>query len=106
MNIVPALVAAAVLCSAPAFAQDHADHQPAPAPAPATEMSKMTPEEMHKHCSAKMDAKADAAPKHEHPAAKAEHAPAAKAPADAKMKAMHKACAARMAARAKDADKH
>ena len=47
MKMIPAVLAAATLCAAPAFAQD--DHK--------ADMSKMTPAEMHKHCSMMMGAK-------------------------------------------------
>ncbi len=98
MKMIPALLAAAALCSAPAFAQDHSDHKNhQPAGTSSMDMSKLTPEEMHKHCSTMMGAKMQGAPKHDHSADKLGHASAMKKPTEAEMKAMHEKCAAVMA---------
>ncbi len=95
MKMIPAVLAAATLCAAPAFAQD--DHK--------ADMSKMTPAEMHKHCSMMMGAKMQGTPKHDHSADKLGHAPATKKPTEAEMKAMHEKCAAIMAEAKKPAEK-
>ncbi len=95
MKIVLSLLAVAALCATPAFAQDHKDHSPSGASS--MDMSKMTPEEMHKHCSSMMGAKMKGAPKHDHSADKLGHVPATKKPTEAEMKAMHEKCAAVMA---------
>lgn len=92
---------AAVLCigalaTAPALAQqDHTTHHGKDAAKP-MDMSKMTPEEMHKHCSSMMGAKMQGTPKHDHSADKLGHAPATKKPTEAEMKGMHEKCAAMM----------
>ncbi|MCX7586348.1 hypothetical protein [Phenylobacterium sp. 58.2.17] len=93
-------LAALALASAPALAQDeHKAHHPeAATPTTMADMSKMTPEELHKHCSMMMGGKMQGTPKHDHPADKLGHAPAMKKPTEAEMKAMHDKCAAVMAA--------
>lgn len=102
MRTVLLAIAAAALCTAPALSQDqHKPHQPAAAAGATMDMSKMTPEEMHKHCSMMMGGKMQGAPKHDHNADKLGHAPASKAPTEAEMKAMHDKCAAVMAEKPK-----
>jgi hypothetical protein len=89
-------IAALALSTAPAMAQqEHKDH-PDAARSAAMDMSKMTPEEMHKHCSMMMGGKMQGTPKHDHSADKLGHAPAMKKPTEAEMKAMHDRCAAVM----------
>lgn len=91
-----AIGAALTLSSTAALAQDaHKSHHPEAAAAHA-DMSKMTPEDLHKHCSAMMGAKMQGKPKHDHAADKLGHAPAMKKPTEAEMKAMHEKCAAVM----------
>lgn len=93
-----AIVLAAALAGPPALAQEaHAEHHQDAAAAKPMDMSKMTPEEMHKHCSAMMGGKMQGAAKHDHTADKLGHAPATKKPTEAEMKAMHEKCAAAMA---------
>lgn len=94
-----AAIAALAMSAPPALAQDHAAHHPeatAPADRP-MDMSKMTPEEMHKHCAMMMGGKMQGEAKHDHAADKLGHAPSKKAPTEAEMKAMHDKCAAAMA---------
>lgn len=95
MKTILSLLAVAALCATPALAQDHKDHHPSETAS--MDMSKMTPEEMHKHCSSMMGAKMNGAAKHDHSADKMGHAPATKKPTGADMKAMHEKCAAVMA---------
>ncbi len=96
LQFVAALCVAA-LAATPALAQpDHKDHHGADAAKP-MDMSKMTKEEMHKHCSTMMGAKMQGAQKHDHSADKIGHAPATKTPTAAERKAMHDKCAAEMA---------
>ena len=92
--------AAAVAFAAPALAQDHAAHHPeGAATSKPTNMEKMTPEQMHKHCAMVMGGKMQGPPKHDHAADKLGHAPATTPPTDAEMKAMHDKCADMMAAK-------
>lgn len=92
-----AILCVAALASTPALAQpDHTAHHGKDAAKP-MDMSKMTPEEMHNHCSTTMGGKMQGAPKHDHSADKLGHAPATKKPTEAEMKAMHEKCAAMMA---------
>jgi hypothetical protein len=98
MKTLLASAAALALAAAPAFAQDeHKAHHPDAASSASMDMSKMTPEEMHKHCAMLMGGKMQGAPKHDHSADKLGHAPATKKPTEAEMKAMHEKCAAIMA---------
>jgi hypothetical protein len=98
MKIMLIALAAASLSVAPALAQEgHAAHHPEGA-ANSMDMSKMTPEELHKHCSLIMGGKMQGTPKHDHTAEKLGHAPTMKPPTEAEMKAMHEKCAAVMAA--------
>jgi hypothetical protein len=93
-------MAAITLSAAPAFAQDqHKGDHPQPGASTGMDMSKMTPEEMHRHCAAIMGGRMQSAPKHDHSSDKLGHAPTYKAPSDAEMKAMHDQCAAMMAKR-------
>ena len=101
MKTVLALGMALALISAPALAQDeHTGHHPDgtadAVAAPAMDMSKMTPDELHKHCSMMMGGKMQGAAKHDHTADKLGHAPATTKPTEAEMKAMHDKCAALM----------
>ena len=96
----PFMIAAAAMAfaAAPAHAQDHAAHHPEGATASKPmDMSKTTPEEMHKHCAMVMGGKMQGPPKHDHSADKLGHAPATTPPTDAEMKAMHHKCAKMMA---------
>jgi hypothetical protein len=98
----PLIIAAAMMAFAagPALAQDHAAHHPEGAAASKPmDMSKMTPEQMHKHCALVMGGKMQGPPKHDHSADKLGHAPATTPPTNAEMKAMHDRCAAMMAAK-------
>jgi hypothetical protein len=97
MKIILAAFAAAALSAAPALAQDaHKDHHPGAAASTPADISKMTPDELHKHCSMVMGGKMQGAPKHDHAADKLGHAPQMKAPTEAEMKAMHEKCEAMM----------
>jgi len=97
MKIIFAAAAAAALFAAPALAQDkHTDHHAAAVAEAPMDMSNMTPEEMHKHCSMMMGGRMQGTPKHDHSADKGS-APAMKAPTEAEMKAMHEKCATVMA---------
>lgn len=97
MRTVLAAIAAIALSATPALAQEHKAHHPdATTAKDSMDMSKMTPEEMHKHCSAVMGGKMQGAPKHDHSADKLGHPPTYKAPTEAEMKAMHDKCAAMM----------
>ena len=97
MNTVLAMgVAIALATTGAAFAQEHGSHHPDAAAGAQTDMSKMTPDELHKHCSMLMGGKMQGAPKHDHTADKLGHAPATKKPTEAEMKAMHEKCAASM----------
>lgn len=90
-------VALALSITAAAFAQDdHKAHHPDPAAGAQMDMSKMTPDELHKHCSMMMGGKMQGTPKHDHTADKLGHAPAMKKPTESEMKAMHEKCAAVM----------
>jgi hypothetical protein len=92
--------AALALIAGPALAQtDHAagDAANSAGAAKPMDMSKMTPEEMHKHCSMIMGGKMQGQPKHNHSSDKLGHAPTFNKPSDAEMKAMHEKCAAMMA---------
>lgn len=92
-----AAAAAFSLFAAPAFAEnEHKAHPADAASTAAADMSKMTPEEMHKHCAALMGGKMEGRPKHDHAADKLGHAPATTKPTEAEMKAMHEKCAAKM----------
>lgn len=86
-------MAAAALMAGPALAQEH-EHPPADKP---MGMDAMTPEQMHEHCKAMMGGKMQGHPRHDHTADKMGHAPHAKPPTEAEMKAMHERCAAKMA---------
>ena len=98
MKVILAAMAAAALSAVPAMAQDeHKAHHPDAAATDTMDMSKMTPEEMHKHCSMLMGGKMQGTPKHDHSSDKMGHPPSYKAPTDAEMKAMHEKCAAIMA---------
>lgn len=97
MKVILVALAAAALCAGPAIAQGpHYAHHPGGA-VTTMDMSKMTPEQQHRHCSMVMGGKMQGAPRHDHSADKLGHAPAHKAPTEAKMKAMHEECAAIMA---------
>jgi len=98
MKTILAAVAALALSTVPAMAQDdHKAHHPEGAGgATMADMSKMSPEELHKHCSMMMGGKMQGTPKHDHSADKLGHAPATKKPTEAEMKAMHEKCAAVM----------
>ncbi|HEY8617131.1 hypothetical protein [Phenylobacterium sp.] len=104
MKTLLAAAAALALVSAPAFAQDgHAHHHTTSKAAADSglDMSKMTPEQMRKHCADLADGKTQGqqAHHHHHQAAPAsDAAPAAAKPGEAEMKAMHEACAAAMKA--------
>ena len=99
MKIILAAVAIAALSAPPALAQeDHKAHHPDAATSTTmADMSKMTPKELHKHCSMMMGGKMQGTPKHDHSADKLGHAPATTKPTEAEMKAMHDKCAAVMA---------
>lgn len=98
MRTILTALAALTLSTAPAMAQtEHKDHHPDAAAGAGMDMSKMTPEQMHKHCAMVMGGKMQGAPKHDHTADKLGHAPATKAPTEAEMKAMHDKCSAMMA---------
>jgi hypothetical protein len=90
-------MAAAAAMAAPAVAQEHADHHPQATAAKPMDMSSMTPEQMHKHCSAMMGGKMQGRPAHDHAADKLGHAPKMTPPSEAEMKQMHDRCAAVMA---------
>ena len=97
MKIVLAMSAALALAATSAVAQDeHKGHHPDATAGAPMDMSKMTPDELHKHCSHMMGAKMQGAPKHDHTADKLGHAPATKKPTEAEMKAMHAKCEAVM----------
>ena len=99
--MIAAAAAAMAFAAVPALAQDHAAHHPEGAAASKPmDMSKMTPEQMHKHCAMVMGGKMQGPPKHDHAADKLGHAPATTPPTDAEMKAMHDKCADMMAATA------
>lgn len=106
MKTLFAAVAALALTAAPALAEDppkghaqhHHQHQDGAAPGAGMDMSRMTPEEMHKHCAALAGGKMQGAPKHDHAADKLGHAPGAARPTESQMKAMHDRCAAAMKA--------
>jgi hypothetical protein len=97
MKFVLAMSLALALGSTSALAQGEQkpQHPDADAAAP-MDMSKMTPAELHKHCSSMMGGKMQGRPKHDHTAEKLGHAPAHNKPSDAEMKAMHDKCAAVM----------
>ena len=98
--MIAAAAAAMAFAAAPALAQDHAAHHPEGAAASKPmDMSKMTPEQMHKHCAMVMGGKMQGPPKHDHSADKLGHAPATTPPTDVEMKAMHDKCADMMATR-------
>ena len=100
-SLMIAAAAAVTLAATPTLAQDHAAHHPEGAAASKpTDMEKMTPEQMHKHCAMVMGGKMQGPPKHDHAADKLGHAPATTPPTDAEMKAMHDKCADMMAATA------
>lgn len=88
-------LAFALATTAAAFAQDKEHHHDAAGGAQ-TDMSKMTPDELHKHCAMQMGGKMQGTPKHDHAADKLGHAPAMKKPTEAQMTAMHEKCAAVM----------
>ena len=97
MKIVLAMSAALALAATSAFAQDaHKAHHPDAAAGAPMDMSKMTPDELHKHCSGMMGGKMQGAPKHDHTADKLGHAPATKKSSEAEMQAMHAKCEAVM----------
>ncbi|MDP3867469.1 hypothetical protein [Phenylobacterium sp.] len=98
MKTILVAITALALAAAPALAQqDHGAHHPdAPASSDKMDMSKMTPEEMHKHCTAMMGGKMQGTPKHDHSAEKLGHGPTFNPPSEAEMKAMHEKCAAEM----------
>ena len=104
MKIFLAAVAIAALTGVPALAQEGqaqeghmAHHRDAAASTTMADMSKMTPEELHKHCSMMMGAEMQGVPKHDHSAEKLGHARATTKPTEAEMKAMHDKCVAVMA---------
>lgn len=87
----------ALIMTTTATAQDeHKAHHPEATAGDQMDMSKMTPEELHKHCSMMMGGKMQGTPKHDHAADKLGHAPATQKPTEAEMKAMHEKCAAIM----------
>lgn len=93
------LFATPSLAQAPAPDEHKAHHPDAAANTTAgagMDMSKMTPEEMHKHCTMIMGGEMKGAPKHNHSSDRLGHAPTYKAPTEAEMKAMHEKCAAHM----------
>lgn len=99
MKIILALSAALALAlaSTSALAQDeHKGHHPDATTGAPMDMSKMTPAELHTHCSGMMGGKMQGAPKHDHNAEKLGHVPATKKPTEAEMKAMHDKCEAVM----------
>lgn len=87
----------ALATTAAAFAQnEHKAHHPDATTGAQMDMSKMTPDELHKHCSMMMGGKMQGTPKHDHAADKLGHAPATNKPTESEMKAMHEKCAAVM----------
>lgn len=97
MKIILAMSAVLALASTSALAQDKYKAQPGEVTAGAPmDMSKMTADELHKHCSQMMGAKMQGVPKHDHTADKLGHAPTMKKPTEAEMKAMHAKCEAVM----------
>ena len=97
MKVILALSAALALASTSALTQEeHKAHHPDAAARAPMDMSKMTPDELHKHCSGMMGGKMQGAPKHDHTADKLGHAPATKKPSEAEMQAMHAKCEAVM----------
>jgi len=97
MRIILAAAAAIALSGAPALAQErHDDHHPDGASSAPMDMSKMTAEEMHRHCAAMMGGEMQGRPNHNHTSDKLGHAPTHKPPSEAEMKAMHEKCAAMM----------
>lgn len=94
MKLALACGLALALSATAALADDaHKSHHPEATAGAQMDMSKMTPEELHKHCSAMMGAKMQGAPKHDHASDKLGHVPATKKPTEAEMKAMHEKCA-------------
>ena len=96
-----AATAAALMLSAPALAQEHADHHPA-AKAEATAapkpMSQMSDAELHEHCKGIMGRQMAGRVRHDHSAEKSHTAPPPPTPlSDAEMKAQHDKCMAIMA---------
>ena len=106
MKIVFAMAAAPAIAATSAFAQDeHKAHQPDAAVGAPMDMSKMTPDELHRHCSGMIGGKMQGAPKHDHTADKLGHAPATKKPSETEMQAMHARCEAVMKGEKKPAEK-
>ena len=89
---------AIALAAAPALAQDRQG-----AAAKPMDMDRMTPEQLHKHCSAMMGGKMQGRQQHDHTADKLGHAPKTTPPTEAEMKKMHERCAAMMAESGKKA---
>lgn len=88
----------AALIAAPSFAQDHAQHHPAGDATAATDMSKMTPEQLHDHCKSVMGQQMAGRTPHSHATDKLGHTPpGAKPLSAAEMQKMHDKCAAVMA---------